>query len=142
MAQPNVDKSVTKLALLLKILLGSLIGLFVSGAGMVAIGQPTKSHELSSGGSTLWHILLAVHLVLLILVTFSSIAALFLALTKLEYLKIRFVVGILAVIFGIVSGILVLHKIHPGIFLFCMASAFLLIGAIYGPIAGHGGRKK
>jgi tetrahydromethanopterin S-methyltransferase subunit E len=142
MAQKDTVNSTDRLSVFLRILLGGLIGLFISGTAMVAIGQPTSTHKLSSGGNALWHTLLAIHLILLTALTISAVSLVLLSITKLKSLRTRFVLGILAVVFGIVSGILVLHKIHPGIFLFCMALAFLLIGTIYGPIAGHGGRKR
>jgi hypothetical protein len=142
MATSSANKQMTKLALLLRILLGGLIGLFLSGVAMVSIGQPTLTHKLSSSGNVLWHVLLAIHLLLLTVLTISAVIVLYLSITKLKNLRLRFTIGILAVVFGIISGVMVLHKIHPGIFLFCMALAFLLIGFIYGPIAGHGGRKR
>src|SRR5579862_6662502 len=136
--QNSAGNQANKFESLLKVLLGSLIGLFISGAAMTAIGQPTASHSLTTSGNTFWHILLIFHLLLLIALTISAIWILGSAITKAQDLKVRAITGMLAIVFGIVSGILVLHKIHPGIFLFCMAIAFLLIGFIYGPLAGHG----
>ncbi len=142
MAKPAIEDNGNKVGLFLRTLLSSLIGLFISGVAMTAIGQPTLTHRLSRSGNTFWHILLAFHLLFLAGLTISAIAVLFLTITKIHNLKVRAIIGMLVVIFGIISGSMVLHKIHPGIFLFCMALAFLLIGAIYGPIAGHGGRKR
>jgi hypothetical protein len=128
-----------KLRSFLRVLLGGLIGMFVSGVAMTAIGQPTSTHKLSSSGNTFWHILLVFHILFLIGLTISAISILVLSVKNVSSVKTRAIVGILAVVFGIISGVLVVHKIHPSIFLFCMALAFLLIGATYGPIAGHGG---
>jgi hypothetical protein len=131
----------SRLGLFLRLLLGGLIGLFISGTAMTAIGQPTLTHKLSSGGNTLWHILLGVHLIFLAVLAISAISVTFISITRLKSLRVRAVIGLLVIVFGVVSGAMVLHKVHPGIFLFCMAIAFLLIGAVYGPLAGHGGRK-
>jgi hypothetical protein len=131
-----------KLSIFLRLLLASLIGLFISGVAMTAIGQPTISHTLSHNGNIFWHVILGFHLAFLTVLTISALCVLLIIITKLKSLKVRALVGIIVIIFGIVSGTLVLHKIHPGIFLFCMALAFLLIGAVYGPLAGHGRKKR
>jgi hypothetical protein len=123
------------LAFFLRLVLGSLIGMFLSGIGMTAIGQPTTSHLLSSSGSTLWHVLLVFHLLFLAGVTVGSVTLLVKAFTQDNSIKLQAVLGTVAVVFGIVCGSLVLHKVHPGIFLFLMALSFLVIGFAYGPIA-------
>jgi hypothetical protein len=122
-------------------LLGALIGLFISGVSMTAIGQPTHSHILSSSGNTFWHILLGLHFIFLIVLTISALRVLVISSSKVQSVKSRARLGMLFVILGIVCGVLVLHKIHPGIFLFGMALAFLLIGFTYGPMTGHRGKK-
>lgn len=123
------------LAPFLRLTLGSLLGMFVSGAGMTAIGQPTTTHVLSSVGSALWHTLLILHLLFLVGVAIGAVIILEKAFTEDASLKLRAILGVIAIIFGIVSGALVLHEVHPGIFLFFMALAFLLIGFAYGPLA-------
>jgi hypothetical protein len=124
----------------LKFILGGLLGMFVSGTAMTAIGQPTTSHVLSHSGNILWHVLLGFHLTFLALMTVSAVGLLIVSLRKLSAIKARAVIGLVAILFGIVSGSLVLHKIHPGIFVFCMALSFVVIGATYGPLGG--GRNK
>jgi hypothetical protein len=125
----------------LKYILGALLGMFVSGTAMTAIGQPTATHALSNSGNTLWHVLLVLHLVFLAMMTISAIALLVVAMSKMPALKVRAIIGLIAILIGIVSGTLVLHKIHPGVFLFCMALSFLAIGATYGPLGGGRGNK-
>jgi hypothetical protein len=120
----------------LKFILGALLGLFISGTAMTAIGQPTTTHVLSHSGNIFWHVLLGFHLTFLTVMTVSAVALLITAARKVHAIQTRTVIGLLAIIFGIVSGTLVLHKIHPGIFLFCMALSFVLIGATYGPLGG------
>lgn len=142
MVKAKSKNDVNRLGLFLRVLLGGLIGLFVSGVAMTAVGQPTSTHHLSSSGNTFWHILLGFHLFFLLILTVSAVSVLVITVTKVQSLRLRALIGMLVVIFGIVSGAMVLHKIHPGIFLFFMALAFLLIGAVYGPVAGHGGRKR
>lgn len=139
MAQSIVTEYTNRLALFLRVLLGALIGLFISGTAMTAIGQPTASHVLSTSGNRFWHVLLVFHLLFLAVLTISAIGVLFTTFTKVQHLKVRASIGMLVVVFGIISGDMVLHKNHPGIFLFCMALSFLLIGFIYGPLAGHRG---
>ena len=118
----------------LKLILGALLGMFVSGTAMTAIGQPTTTHTLSSNGNMLWHVLLVLHLAFLAVMAISAVALLIVALGKMRAIRVRAIIGLIAILFGIVSGSLVLHKIHPGIFLFCMALSFLAIGATYGPL--------
>lgn len=118
----------------LKYILGALLGMFISGSAMTAIGQPTSTHSLSNSGSVLWHILLGFHLVFLAIMTIGAVGLLITAIVKMSDIKIRAVIGLVAIFFGVVSGSLVLHKVHPGIFLFCMALSFLAIGATYGPL--------
>jgi hypothetical protein len=73
--------------------------------------------------------------------TISAAGLLIAALRKIPAIKARAIIGLAAILFGIVSGILVLHKVHPGIFLFCMALSFVLIGATYGPLGGSRNHK-
>jgi hypothetical protein len=126
---------INSLAVPLRMLLGGLLVMFISGAGMTAIGQQTSTHHVSSSGNALWHILLVLHLISLLAVVIGTVIILIKAFTTEKSLKIRAIAGTLSVIFGIISGSLVLHKIHSSIFLFCMALAFLFIGFAYGPIA-------
>ena len=118
----------------LTFILFALLGMFVSGTAMTAIGQPTAAHTLSRSGNALWHVLLGLHLTFLAVMTVSAIWLLITAVRKVHAIRVRAVQGLLAITFGIVSGSLVLHKVHPGIFLFCMALSFVFIGAIYGPL--------
>jgi hypothetical protein len=122
----------------LKYILGALLGMFVSGAAMTSIGQPTVTHTLSGSGNALWHVLLFLHLAFLAVMTIGAVALLVAAMRKMPALKVRALIGLVAIIFGVMSGIFVLHGIHPGIFLFCMALSFLAIGAAYGPLAASG----
>jgi len=141
MAKANSITSSVNISNYLKFILGALIGMFVSGAAMTAIGQPTTTHALSGSGNTLWHILLVFHLMFLAIMTIGALALLKSSLSKTSVIKVRAVIGLIAILFGIVSGILVLHKVHPGVFLFCMALSFLAIGATYGPLGGGRGYK-
>jgi hypothetical protein len=118
----------------LKYILGALLGMFISGTAMTSIGQPTTNHVLSHSGNSLWHVLLGLHLTFLTVMTISAIGLFITTVRKVSTIKTRAAIGLVAILFGIVSGILVLHKIHPGIFLFCMALSFVFIGASYGPI--------
>jgi len=125
----------------LKFILGALLGMFISGTAMTAIGQQTATHMLSHNGNILWHVLLVFHLMFLTAMTISAAGLLIAALRKIPAIKARAIIGLAAILFGIVSGILVLHKVHPGIFLFCMALSFVLIGATYGPLGGSRNHK-
>jgi Na+/melibiose symporter-like transporter len=142
MVQNTVSEYANRLARYLRVLLGALIGMFITGTAMTAIGQPTTSHVLSTNSNRLWHVLLVFHLLFLAALTISAIGVLYTTFTKVQHLKRRASLGMLVVVCGIVSGNLVLHKIHPAIFLFCMALSFLLIGFIYGPLAGHRGLER
>jgi hypothetical protein len=121
----------------LKYVLGALLGMFISGTAMTAIGQPTDAHILSNSGNKLWHLLLVLHLMFLVVMVISAVAIFIISRTKMHSIKARSIIGLMAILFGIVSGTLVLHKIHPGVFLFCMALSFLAIGATYGPMGGN-----
>ena len=136
MAKTNSVNPSVNIGNYLKFILAALIGMFVSGTAMTAIGQPTVTHMLSNNGNVLWHILLVFHLTFLAVMTISAVALLITALSKMHAIKVRAIIGLIAILFGIVSGTLVLHKIHPGVFLFCMALSFLAIGATYGPLGG------
>jgi hypothetical protein len=118
----------------LKFILGALLGMFISGAAMTAIGQPTTTHTLSGSGNVLWHVLLGLHLAFLAVMTITATGLFIVAVRKVQRIKARAVLGLVAILFGIVCGSFVLHKIHPGIFLFCMALSFVFIGATYGPL--------
>ena len=134
MAQTKIQHPEVYIGKYLKLILASLLGMFVSGVAMTSIGQPTATHLLSSSGNVFWHTLLGLHLLFLTGMTIGAIAVLLTALRKLQSIKKRAVIGMVAIVFGVVSGTLVLHKIHPGIFLFCMALSFVFIGATYGPL--------
>ena len=135
--QNSVNEYTDRLAILLRVLLGALVGMFITGTAMTAIGQPTTGHVLSSSSNSFWHVLLVFHFIFLAVLTISAIGVLYTTFTKVQHLKVRASLGMLVVVFGIFSGTMVLHKNHPAIFLFCMALSFLLIGFIYGPLAGH-----
>ena len=120
-----------------KFILGGLLGMYISGVAMTSIGQPTPTHILTSGRNILWHLILASHFLFLAILTVSAIALLIIAFRKVQAIKARASIGLAAIVFGIASGVLVLHKVHPGIFLFCMALSVVLIGATYGPLAGN-----
>lgn len=126
-----------KLGQFLKLLLASLVGIFITGVGMVSIGQPSSTHIISSGGNTFWHFLLVLHMIFLALMTISALLVLATAIASAKALRKRAILGLAVIAFGSVSGSLSFQSIHPAFFLFCVAMSFLALGAIYGPLLGQ-----
>lgn len=131
-----------RLSLRLRGLMACLLGLFITGVGMVAIGQPTPAHKISSAGNTFWHTLFVFHMVFLAGLTISALIVFVAALSHLPNLRVRAVVGLVAIACGSISGSLSFQGIHPALTLFLVGMFFLVIAAIYGPLLGQFYRRK
>lgn len=120
------------LAVQLFIILGCLLGIYITGVAMTSLGLPKEA----VAGNTLWHVLFPIHMVFLIIMVLSALSVLITAFVKVHRFRLRAVIGIVAMVCAAISGSLSFNG--SGAFksatLFLVGMLVLVIASIYGSL--------